>query len=194
MGLTYATTQLFNLAKTGAPYTAEFLVDTGAIDCMAPASELQKLGVDAEKISDYELADGTRVSYPVGYARVTFIGLETVVPIIFGPDECEPILGVLALEGAGVGVDPISKNLKIMSSKPLKFMRENLARNYTAVIERCPQTKFYVGYVPGFTGAHSQGETLEELQGNLREVIQMLLEDGEPEMETEFVGTQAVMV
>ena len=65
---------------------------------------------------------------------------------------------------------------------------------FTAVVERCPETELYVGYVPGFPGAHSQGATLEELRDNLREVIQMLLEDGEPRLETEFIGTQAVTV
>ncbi len=65
---------------------------------------------------------------------------------------------------------------------------------YTAVIERCPETGLYVGFVPGFAGAHSQGESLDELQRNLREVIEMLLEDGEPELETEFVGTQSIRV
>jgi predicted RNase H-like HicB family nuclease len=65
---------------------------------------------------------------------------------------------------------------------------------YTAVIEHCPDTRLYVGYVPGFPGAHSQGATLDELQANLREVIAMLLEDGEPKLETEFVGTQTVLV
>ena len=53
-------------------------------------------------------------------------------------------------------------------------------KEYTAVIERDPDTGLYVGYVPGFPGAHSQGETLEELNANLHEVIEMLLEDGEP--------------
>jgi predicted RNase H-like HicB family nuclease len=67
-------------------------------------------------------------------------------------------------------------------------------RAYTAVVERCPDTAFYVGYVPGFPGAHSQGETLDELQQNLREVIEMLLEDGEPDLEAEFVGTQSITV
>jgi predicted RNase H-like HicB family nuclease len=52
----------------------------------------------------------------------------------------------------------------------------------------------YVGYIAGFAGAHSQGATLDELQQNLREVIEMLLEDGEPELETEFIGTQTVTV
>jgi predicted RNase H-like HicB family nuclease len=67
-------------------------------------------------------------------------------------------------------------------------------KRYTAVIEKCSDTGLYVGFVPGFPGAHSQAKTLDELQNNLHEVIEMLLEDGEPEMEAEFVGTQTVMV
>jgi len=65
---------------------------------------------------------------------------------------------------------------------------------YTAVVERCPDTGLYVGFIPGFTGAHSQGETMDELHENLKEVIEMLLEDGEPVLEAEFVGTQTVVV
>ena len=67
-------------------------------------------------------------------------------------------------------------------------------RAYTAVVERCPETGLYVGYVPGFAGAHSQGETLDELQRNLHEVIEMILEDGEPDLDAEFVGTQSITV
>jgi len=65
---------------------------------------------------------------------------------------------------------------------------------YTAVVEKCPSTGLYIGYVPGFSGAHSQGETLDELRKNLQEAIEMLLEDGEPVLETEFVGTQIIQV
>lgn len=53
-------------------------------------------------------------------------------------------------------------------------------RTYTAVIERCPDTGLYVGYVPGFPGAHSQAESLDELNANLREVVEMLLADDAP--------------
>ena len=67
-------------------------------------------------------------------------------------------------------------------------------KTYTAVVERCPETGLYVGYVPGFPGAHGQGETLDELNDNLREVIAMILEDGPPAMAGEFVGTQTVVV
>jgi predicted RNase H-like HicB family nuclease len=72
--------------------------------------------------------------------------------------------------------------------------RTKSMRIYTAVIERCTDTGLYVGFVPGFSGAHSQGETLDELNDNLKEVIALLLEDGEPRLETEFVGTQNVVV
>ena len=67
-------------------------------------------------------------------------------------------------------------------------------RTFTAVVERDAATGLLVGYVPGFVGAHSQAETLDELNANLREVISMLLEDGEPELEAEFVGTQNLAV
>ncbi len=66
-------------------------------------------------------------------------------------------------------------------------------KTYTAVVERDPDTRLYVGYVPGFPGAHSQAETLDELNRNLKEVIALLLEDGEPQLEAEFVGIQTVV-
>jgi predicted RNase H-like HicB family nuclease len=67
-------------------------------------------------------------------------------------------------------------------------------RTFTAVVEKCTETNLYVGYVPGFPGAHSQGEKLDELNKNLHEVIEMLLEDGDPNIDGEFIGTQTVKV
>jgi predicted RNase H-like HicB family nuclease len=65
-------------------------------------------------------------------------------------------------------------------------------KTYTAVVERDPDTGLFVGHIPGFPGAHSQGKTLDELNANLHEVVAMLVEDGEPKLEAEFVGTQTV--
>ena len=62
-------------------------------------------------------------------------------------------------------------------------------KTFIAIIEKCSETGLYVGFVPGFPGAHSQVEILDELNKNLRQVIEMLLEDGQPKMEGEFVGT-----
>jgi len=67
-------------------------------------------------------------------------------------------------------------------------------RNYTAIVERCTETGLFTGFIPGFQGAHTQGETLDELHQNLQEVIEMLLEDGEPVLEAEFIGTQNIVV
>jgi predicted RNase H-like HicB family nuclease len=67
-------------------------------------------------------------------------------------------------------------------------------KNFTAVIERDADTRLYVGWVPGFPGAHSQGETVDELRSNLQEVIEMLLEEGDPSLESEFIGTHTVEV
>jgi len=64
---------------------------------------------------------------------------------------------------------------------------------FTAVVEKCPDAGRYVGYVPGFRGAHSQGETLDELNKNLKEVIEMLFEDGFPKLEAEFVGIHSLL-
>jgi predicted RNase H-like HicB family nuclease len=72
--------------------------------------------------------------------------------------------------------------------------RTKSMRIYAAVIEKCTDTGLYIGFVPGLSGAHSQGETLDELNDNLKEVIALLLEDGEPRLEKEFVGTQNVVV
>jgi predicted RNase H-like HicB family nuclease len=66
--------------------------------------------------------------------------------------------------------------------------------HFTAVVERDADTGLYVGYVPGFPGAHSQGATLDELNQNLQEVVAMLLKDGEPAFEGQFVGIQTVQV
>jgi predicted RNase H-like HicB family nuclease len=67
-------------------------------------------------------------------------------------------------------------------------------KTFSAVIERDPDTGLFVGCVPGFPGAHSQGATLDELNANLREVISMLLEDGDPVLESELIGVQNVAI
>ena len=67
-------------------------------------------------------------------------------------------------------------------------------RSFTVVVERDPDTGLLVGYVPGWPGAHSQAATLDDLKQNLREVIAMLLEDGDPHLDAEFVGTETIQV
>ena len=77
--------------------------------------------------------------------------------------------------------------------RAIQSFAQNDMKQFLAVIEKCPDTGLYVGHVPGFPGAHSQGNTLEELNANMQEVLAMLLED-DIQLESEFVGTQLISV
>ena len=65
---------------------------------------------------------------------------------------------------------------------------------FTAVVERDADTGLFFGYIPGFPGAHSQATTKDEVRANLQEVLNMLLEDGEPPREAEFIGTETAVM
>lgn len=67
---------------------------------------------------------------------------------------------------------------------------------FTAYIEYDPETKLYVGTVPGLPGAHTQGITLDELQENLKEVLELCLEEYEGQIDElpQFVGLQQIEV
>ena len=73
-------------------------------------------------------------------------------------------------------------------------VRLSCMKTFTAVVERSPETGLFVGFIPGVPGAHTQAQSLDELNANLREVLAMLLEDGEPHIDAEFIGTQLVQV
>jgi len=50
-------------------------------------------------------------------------------------------------------------------------------KTFTAYVEWDPETKLYVGIIPGISGAHTQGATLDELNKNLKEVLSLCLEE-----------------
>ena len=106
--------------SSGNSYLSKFLVDTGATDSMAPASELKKIGVREVGKMSYELANGSVEEYPFGLVEISFMNETTAGRVIFGPDDVEPILGVTALESAGITVDPANQQLKRLPAIPLK--------------------------------------------------------------------------
>ena len=120
MGIIHVTTTLRPLPKSRKKYEADFLVDTGATDSLAPASKLKKAGIEAIGKMTYELASGETVEYPFGLAVIEFMGEITSGRIIFGPENAEPLLGVTALESVGILVDPASQRLKRLPAIPLK--------------------------------------------------------------------------
>ena len=120
MGRIHVTVALKNLSSPNGVYEADFLVDTGATDSLAPASELRKIGLQPEGTMAYELADGTIQEYEFGVAKIEFMGEITAGRVIFGPDNAEPLLGVTALESVGITIDPANRTLKRLPAVPLK--------------------------------------------------------------------------
>lgn len=120
MGLTHVRVTLCGLGADNGEYEADFLVDTGATDSLAPASELRKIGVQPVGTTAYELANGSIQEYPFGLVRIVFMGEITAGRVIFGPDNAEPLLGVTALESVGITVDPTDRTLKRLPAIPLK--------------------------------------------------------------------------
>lgn len=120
MGLTHVTVTLRRPGSTNGSFEADFLVDTGAIDSLAPAAELEKIGIDPVGTMVYELADGSMREYRFGLVQIEFMGEITAGRVIFGPDQAEPLLGVTALESVGITVDPANRALKRLPAIPLK--------------------------------------------------------------------------
>jgi clan AA aspartic protease len=120
MDMTHVTVTLRATQRSRKKLQAEFLVDTSAMNCLAPASKLQKAGIGRRGRVAYELADGTRVEYDFGLVVIEFMGEVTSGRVIFGPEDAEPLLGVTALDSAGFVVDPRTQSLKRLPAIPLK--------------------------------------------------------------------------
>lgn len=120
MGVIHVTASLKALGQADGPYEAQFLVDTGATDSLAPSVELRRIGVQPIGKMAYELADGTLQEYPFGLVQISFMGEITAGRVIFGPDDAEPLLGVTALESVGITIDPANRTLKRLPAIPLK--------------------------------------------------------------------------
>jgi clan AA aspartic protease len=101
-------------------YEGSFLVDTGATDSMAAASDLARAGIQPVGRKTYEMADGSVHEYRFGLAQIEVMGEVTAGRVIFGPEGVEPILGVTVLESIGLIVDPSSQSLRRLPAVPLK--------------------------------------------------------------------------
>jgi predicted RNase H-like HicB family nuclease len=66
-------------------------------------------------------------------------------------------------------------------------------KEFYVVIER-DEDGMYIGEVPQLKACYSQGETVDELMKNIKEVIEMCLEELEEELTTEFIGVQKVVL
>ena len=112
MGATYVTVTVKNPAEPESAWEGEFLVDTGALHSAIPRRHLDAIGIRPDDTRRFELADGSVVDMETGGARLEFMGRTARATVVFGADNAEPLLGAIALEDAGMEVDPLNQRLK----------------------------------------------------------------------------------
>ena len=113
MGETYATVRIENPADRERAWEGEFLVDAGAHDTIVPRNHLEAIGLEPGGSREYELADGTIVDFEVGGATLGLLGRSTHTDVLFGRDDAEPLLGVIALQAVGAEVDLRNERLTL---------------------------------------------------------------------------------
>ncbi|HET8782230.1 MAG TPA: retroviral-like aspartic protease family protein, partial [Pyrinomonadaceae bacterium] len=101
-------------------FTLKFLIDTGATESMVPQSELRRIGIEPGLRRSYELANGQLEDYDIAVAEISFLDETIYGEILFGPDNAEPLLGALALQAAGIIVDPRNETVRKLPSRSLK--------------------------------------------------------------------------
>ena len=123
MGMTQVTATVRNPADPDKAWEGRFLVDTGAIDCLAPRNQLEALGLAPKGERVYALADGSEVRMQITTADIELMGEIVGATIVFGDADAEPLLGVTALESAGIEVDPHNQTLTRLPSTRLRGFR-----------------------------------------------------------------------
>ena len=120
MGVTYVDVTVRNPAHRSRAWTGAFLVDTGAIDSLVPRRSLEAIGLSPTGRRTYVTADGREVEMDVTVGELEVMGALSGGVIVFGDEGAEPLLGVTALESAGIEVDPQNQRLKQLPAVRLR--------------------------------------------------------------------------
>src|SRR5437879_3510742 len=111
MGLTTQELVVRPTRRSRRKETVEFLVDSGAVYSLVPASILKRLGLRPYREQNFSLADGTTMKRRVGDAYFELNGNTAPAPVIFGEKGDEPLLGATTLEALGLVLDPFGRRL-----------------------------------------------------------------------------------
>ena len=123
MGAVHVTVTIRNPAEPSRSWEGLFLIDTGATDSLVPRPHLEAIGLRSKGARVYETGDGRKIKMDMTTADIEFMGDFTAGRVIMGDDDAEPLLGVTALESAGIEVDPVNQQLKKLPALRLKRFR-----------------------------------------------------------------------
>lgn len=123
MGIMHVNVTVRNPADPARSWEGPFLVDTGSIDSLVPRPHLEAIGLVPRARRVYETADGREITLDVTTGEIEVMGELTAGLIIFGDADAEPLLGVTALESAGIEIDPQNQRMKKLPTVRLKGVR-----------------------------------------------------------------------
>ena len=112
MGLTYLEVQVAGPATPEDSEPVEFLVDSGAVHSVVPASILERLGIEPLDEQVFRLAGGTKVVRRKGGAVFRYGERVGVADVIFGEGGDSNLMGATTLESLGLVLDPLRRELK----------------------------------------------------------------------------------
>lgn len=112
MGITQVVVEIGSPARPAKTVALEFIVDSGAVYSVVPASVLRKLGIKPLAVETFTLANGAKVRRRKGIALFRFSGRVGGADVIFGEKDDSTLLGALTLEALGLALDPLKRRLK----------------------------------------------------------------------------------
>lgn len=123
MGITRINVKIRNPAEPDRVWEGPCLVDTGAIDCLIPRRHLEAIGLEPKGHRTYGLADGSSIRMDVTTGDIEFMDEIVGGTIVYGAANSEPLLGVTAMESAGVEVAPHNQTLNKLPEVRLRGFR-----------------------------------------------------------------------
>ncbi len=111
MGFIYVEASVCHVDRPERADAVTFLVDSGALYSVVPAPILEHVGVEPMMEESVFLANGEKITRRRGVARFAYAGRVGLSDVLFGEAEDVPVLGVLALESLGLGLNPLSREL-----------------------------------------------------------------------------------
>ena len=112
VGLTHIKVSIANPARPKRSIDLTFLVDSGAIYSVIPATLLRKLGVKPHSKRTFILADGSEITRKIGDVLFRLDSRQGAAPVLFGEKEDSTLLGSVSLEALGMTLDPMKRELR----------------------------------------------------------------------------------
>jgi predicted aspartyl protease len=112
MGHTFARIKLYNPINPSKTLDLELIVDTGSTYTWVKRARLDSLELKPTAKRTFRTIEGKFIEREIGEAVIECMGERATTIIVFAEEKDVEVLGVYALEGLGLEVDPTTHELR----------------------------------------------------------------------------------